>query len=408
MRIFAFINLNRPETCFFIHSPKFCYMKKVLLFVSLVISAVGFGQSKVNFGIDGSVAGIKDTVDKVFISYRVNDARITDSSVIKNGKFSFSGSVAEPVKAMLYIKYATNNPALKSLDQDRDMVNVFIQPESKVALTCLRDSFVNAVVKGGAMNIEQQKVEAGEKKFNVQFGPLYKAYSEARKNKDKLLADSLERKIDDLDSTETEDVYGTYIKAHPTSPIALFVLQQYAGYMINADKIGPMYDKLPVVQKNYAEGKKFKAQIDIAAKTGIGKPAMGFVQNDTLGNPVSLASFKGKYVLLDFWASWCGPCRRENPNVVVAFNKYKDKGFTILSVSLDQPGAKDKWLKAIHDDNLTWTHVSDLKFWDNEVAKEYGIQAIPQNFLIDPTGKIIGKDLRGEDLEKKLAGIFTN
>jgi len=93
---------------------------------------------------------------------------------------------------------------------------------------------------------------------------------------------------------------------------------------------------------------------------------------------------------------------------VAAFNRFKDKGFSVLSVSLDQPGAKDKWLKAIHDDKLTWTHVSDLKFWDNAVAKQYGIQAIPQNLLIDPTGKIVAKDLRGDDLVNKLSGIFSN
>ena len=112
------------------------------------------------------------------------------------------------------------------------------------------------------------------------------------------------------------------------------------------------------------------------------------------------------YSLVMVGASWCGPCRAENPNVVAAFNKYNTKGFTVLGVSLDQPNAKDKWLKAIHDDKLTWTHVSDLKYWKNDVAVQYGIQAIPQNYLIDPQGKIIGKNLRGEALNKKLEEIF--
>jgi len=164
---------------------------------------------------------------------------------------------------------------------------------------------------------------------------------------------------------------------------------------------------LPATEKAWPSAVALKERIDIAKKTGIGNYAIDFTQNDTLGKPVSLSSFKGKYVLVDFWASWCGPCRRENPNVVKVFNKFKDKNFTILSVSLDQPTGREKWMKAIHDDGLTWTHVSDLKYWDNAVAKQYAIRAIPQNFLIDPQGKIIAKNLRGEDLDLKLTEVFS-
>jgi len=138
----------------------------------------------------------------------------------------------------------------------------------------------------------------------------------------------------------------------------------------------------------------------------IGAVAPDFTQNDTEGNPVKLSSFRGKYVLVDFWASWCGPCRAENPNVVNAFNQYKDKGFTVLGVSLDDEKGKQKWLDAIKKDGLTWTHVSDLKYWNNEVSKAYGIRSIPQNVLLDPNGVIIGKNLRGKALLDKLAEIL--
>ena len=149
-----------------------------------------------------------------------------------------------------------------------------------------------------------------------------------------------------------------------------------------------------------------KGQQPAAPASWVNKPAPDFTLPDVNGKPVSLSSFKGKYVLVDFWASWCGPCRAENPNVVSAFQKFKNKNFTILGVSLDRPGQKENWVKAINDDQLTWTHVSDLKFWDSMVVNMYGIDGIPFNVLVDPSGKIIAERLRGEDLEKKLSEVL--
>jgi thiol-disulfide isomerase/thioredoxin len=155
----------------------------------------------------------------------------------------------------------------------------------------------------------------------------------------------------------------------------------------------------PEIQNSFF-GKYLRQQIATLKVGAVGSDEIDFTQNDTQGKPVSLSSFKGKYVLVDFWASWCHPCRLENPNVVAVYNKFKTKKFAILSVSLDK--SRDPWLQAIKDDKLTWTHVSDLKFWNNDVALKYRVTAIPQNFLIDPNGKIVAKNLRGPDLESKL------
>jgi peroxiredoxin len=234
------------------------------------------------------------------------------------------------------------------------------------------------------------------------------SYQAARKAKDEATVKAIEAQVKVIEKGMEDSVYTPFARNHPQSPLALYILQLYAQDDPDAPVLRTLFDGLSPAVRGSKAGKDLDEKLAIAAKTSVGSMAMDFTQNDTLDRPVSLSSFKGKYVLLDFWASWCGPCRMENPTVVSAYAKYHGKGFDILSVSLDRPGDKEKWIKAIHADGLAWTHVSDLQFWNNAVAKAYGVGSIPQNFLIDPQGKIIGKGLRGDELEKKLDEIYKN
>ncbi|MBD2701094.1 redoxin domain-containing protein [Spirosoma sp. BT702] len=188
-----------------------------------------------------------------------------------------------------------------------------------------------------------------------------------------------------------------------TSLVSLFALN-----FINIENDFATYDALATrFEKENPNSPHAKSLIGRVARikgVAVGAQAPEIALTDTTGNPVPLSSLRGKYVLIDFWASWCGPCRAENPNVVRMYNKFKDKGFAIYSVSLDQ--AKANWTKAIRNDNLTWTHVSDLKFWQSAAAQQYGVQAIPATFLLDKEGKIIAKNLRGEALEQKLEEVL--
>ncbi|MET6999914.1 peroxiredoxin family protein [Chitinophaga defluvii] len=197
------------------------------------------------------------------------------------------------------------------------------------------------------------------------------------------------------------------IRMNQHSPVVLYGLdfisprKDKVFIQEQVDRLAKKYPWFKEVQEKKASMAKAEA---IAKKTAIGAPAMEFTQNDVNGKPIKLSDYKGKYVLVDFWASWCGPCRAENPNVLENYEKYHDKGFEILGVSLDDK--KENWVKAIKDDGLTWQHVSDLKGWKNEVAKQYNIRAVPSNFLLDKEGKIIAVNLRAEDLGKKLAEIY--
>lgn len=378
---------------------------KHLLFIGagLLLAAQSNAQQ---FTIKGDASKAGEPIEWVYLTYAVNGERKMDSVLVKDGQYNFAGQLpGGATMSSLRAKYPAGSESSKRRLMQRDFATVFLYP-GDISVTSL-DSFSNVTVKGSKAHDEYVKLNEQTRSFSDRRRELYTAYTEANKAGKKEEAAKLDAQMDALYEEMNEKVYGSYVKANPQSPVAFYAFQQFAGYDIKPEKVEPVFNQLSKEVRESKSGKEWKERIEIAKKTGVGHFAMDFTQNDTLGNPVKLSSFKGKYLLVDFWASWCGPCRVENPNVVEAFNKYKAKGFHVLGISLDQPNAKEKWIKAIHDDKLAWTHVSDLQYWKNAVAVQYGIQAIPQNLLIDPQGKIIAKNLRGEDLQKKLAELFN-
>jgi len=373
-------------------------MKKSILAIFLLVPFITLAQ-KGGFILKGEV-GNYNAPAKIYLLYRQSKTNVTDSADVTRGKFEFKGTIGDdPLQANLIL-----NPAGTGW-RNRTNQNAIVFLEAGEIKVFGADSLAKAKITGSKVNDDNEKLKLALKPTEL----VLKAISDevkaipADKKKDKATLKAFDKKYEAIND-ERNKIRLAFINANPGSFISLVNLRVYGGYAPEYSKIAPLFNALSEKVKNTVTGKEFSANLERIKATSVGAVAPVFTQNDPDGKPIKLSDFKNKYLLVDFWASWCGPCRAENPNVVKAYNKYHEKGLEILGVSLDSK--RDAWLKAIADDKLTWKHVSDVKGWDNEVAAIYAVRAIPQNVLIDRNGKIIGKNLREEALEIKLGEIF--
>ena len=344
------------------------------------------------YTINGKISGL-DT-GWIYLFNRQTEPRKLDSAKINNGSFTFSGKADSPQFCLLGVTNA---------EHEKEYRLGFFVENGHMNISGKKDSIDKATITGSSTEDEYQSFLTSRKFLDDEENNLEKLYDSAKEKGDKRITDSLEKIFSHFNDKEKEFIRD-YVKNHPTSYISALEVYQNFSYNPDAAQLDTIYNNLALSIQNSYFGKKIKDVLDIARKTAVGNAAPEFAQNNVSDKSISLTSFKGKYVLVDFWASWCGPCRAENPNVVKAYQKYHPKGFDILGVSLDEK--KDKWEEAIKKDNLNWAQVSDLQGWKNSVAVLYGVQGIPMNFLLDKDGKIIAKGLRGDDLEKKLDEVL--
>ena len=363
----------------------------VLAAVLYTFSAFKNGDEFIIKGhIDGVISG------KVYLIHQYLKNEVTDSATIRDGDFVFRGSTPEP------LEYRMKLPG-----NDRQQILLFVE-NTNMTVHANKDSLFKADIKGSPTQDTWNAYLKAWRPVTQYAGKYYhlsdsvnKAYRNKPDSAAKAFLKGEYSKLEDLDF----QMHQEFFKKHPASVICAYVINTHFIPYFQFDKAAKLFALLKDSVKKSYYGRQIDQSFEIEKRSGIGaKP--DFVMNDVNGKPVKLSSFKGKYVLVDFWASWCAPCRRENPNVLANYNKYHDKGLEIIGVSLDKD--KAAWLKAIQADGLTWTHVSDLKGWNNAAAIEFGVKVVPTNFLLDKDGKVVAKNIREEELGNKLKSIFNN
>lgn len=363
-------------------------MKKILFPIAAFAFSLAACNSTPKFTVNGTVEG-EQTGNVFLLKMNGQEVDTLAKSAIAEGKFVLTGSVENLTNGTIVVEgKRRGTPIMIENATFTATLNPANPAESKIEGTETQKLFNDFMAIGNGIRKVQSE--------------LYNEYGAASQAKDTAKMKEVEARFNTL-AENAQAKEDSLVSANSDSYIAAYILSSKMGGL-DAEELSAKYETLGVNAKATEPGKKIAERIEKLNAVAVGKVAPDFTLNTPDGTPMSMHSIKGKVKLIDFWASWCGPCRGENPNVVKVYEEFHPKGLEILSVSLDND--KDAWLKAIEDDKLTWNHVSDLKGWGNEAAQLYAVNGIPHLVLVDENNVIIAKNLRGEALKEKIAELL--
>ncbi|SRX75849.1 TlpA disulfide reductase family protein [Aequorivita antarctica] len=367
---------------------------RLIFALLLTISLISCNKETNTYTLEGDAVGFADGTEIYVFTFENNQPKPIDTLKITQGKFSATYPKSETTP-LNFLRINETNASILFFPENENM-------QAKIYKDSIKASRITGGKQNAAYNGFVDKMDSFNEKKQERMDQ-FRAANEANDTVEiaKIQSDNLNLIGEEIEYKKQ------FLNEHNNTIFSVMLISDMAGRKeITAAEASAYVEKLDPKVASSQLAQDLKNNLDSLKKADVGSAAPDFSAPTPTGETMSLKDAMGKYTIIDFWASWCKPCRMENPNVVNVYNKYHDKGLNIISVSLDKAEQKDKWIQAIKDDKMDWYHVSNLQFWQDPIAKQYNVRSIPATFLLDENGMIIDKDLRGAALEAKIATLL--